>query len=100
VRPAPSGSDGAPTNSVATDTIAIFESDAGWNASGTPEQMLPATPRHLGGDNFGHADGSVYWVSRLGAVAGAEQPSVFNSTVPGERTKGPAGRLPAGARSP
>jgi len=72
---------GAPANSVAADTVAIFESDAGWNASGTPEQMLPAKPRHLGGDNFGYADGSAQWMPRPGFAVGA-------------------GRAPAGARSP
>jgi hypothetical protein len=43
--------------------VAIFESDGGWNAHGGQE-LLPATPRHRGGDNFGFADGRVRWVKR------------------------------------
>jgi len=44
-------------------TLAIFESDAGWNAVGGP-QLLPDEPRHFGGDNYGFADGSVRWLPR------------------------------------
>jgi prepilin-type processing-associated H-X9-DG protein len=53
-------------------TIAIFESDAGWNASGGPE-LLAARPRHSGKDNFGFADGHVkiYW--RGSSIAEEEQ---------------------------
>ncbi len=46
------------------DTVAIFESDAGWNAAGIPQQLLPSQPRHLGGDNFGYLDGHARWKSR------------------------------------
>ena len=43
--------------------VSLFESDAGWNAAGGPE-LLPDEPRHLGGDNYGFADGHVEWLSR------------------------------------
>jgi prepilin-type processing-associated H-X9-DG protein len=43
--------------------IAIFESNAGWNAHGGPE-LLVTEPRHLGGDNWAFADGHVRWISR------------------------------------
>jgi prepilin-type processing-associated H-X9-DG protein len=43
--------------------VAFFESDAGWNAAGGPE-LLPAEPRHLGGDNYAFADGHVIWLPR------------------------------------
>jgi len=43
--------------------IAIFESGSGWDAAGGPE-LLPDFPRHLGGDNYGFADGSVKWLPR------------------------------------
>ena len=45
-------------------TVAIFESDLGWNASGLPQDILPSEPRHLGGDNYGYLDGHAQWVSR------------------------------------
>lgn len=44
-------------------TIVIFESDAGWNASGGRE-LLPDEPRHEMGDNYGFADGSARWMER------------------------------------
>jgi len=43
--------------------ISIFESDAGWNAAGGKE-LLPRTPRHLGGDNYGFVDGHATWFPR------------------------------------
>jgi len=46
------------------DTVAIFESDRGWNAAGLPEHLLTPEPRHLGGDNFGYLDGHAVWRSR------------------------------------
>jgi hypothetical protein len=49
--------------SVAPMLVAIFESDAGWNAAGGPE-LLPPKPRHLGGDNYVLADGHVIWLAR------------------------------------
>ena len=50
-------------------TIAIFESDVGWNASGLPQDLLPAEPRHLGGDNFAFLDGHVQWIARGSPLA-------------------------------
>ncbi len=44
-------------------TIAIFESNKDWNASGGWE-LLPKEPRHLGGDNYALADGSAKWIRR------------------------------------
>lgn len=46
-------------------TVLVFESDtgSGWDASGGPE-LLPEDPRHLGGDNYGFADGHVQWLPR------------------------------------
>jgi len=49
--------------------IAIFESNAGGNAHGGPE-LLVKEPRHLGGDNWGFADGHVSWVSRSDMAKG------------------------------
>jgi prepilin-type processing-associated H-X9-DG protein len=43
--------------------VLFFESDAGWNAHGGPE-LLPAEPRHFGGDNVAYADGHARWLSR------------------------------------
>jgi hypothetical protein len=43
--------------------VVVFESDSGWNAVGGPE-LLPKEPRHLGGDDYGFADGSVRWYPR------------------------------------
>jgi prepilin-type processing-associated H-X9-DG protein len=43
--------------------LSIFESDAGWNAAGGKE-LLPRTPRHLGGDNYGFVDGHARWFTR------------------------------------
>ena len=44
---------------VPSDTVVLFESDAGWNASGGVELMI-TQPRH--GDRWvvGYADGSVH----------------------------------------
>jgi prepilin-type processing-associated H-X9-DG protein len=44
-------------------TVAIFESDIGWNAAGDARH-LPAAPRHLEGDNYAFADGHAQWISR------------------------------------
>jgi len=44
-------------------TIALFESDRGWNAVGGWD-LLTARPRHLGGDSFGYLDGHSDWVVR------------------------------------
>jgi hypothetical protein len=43
--------------------IALFESNAGWNAHGGKE-LLVKEPRHLRGDYYGFADGHVTWMSR------------------------------------
>lgn len=51
-------------------TVAIFESDLGWNASGLPQDLLPSEPRHLGGENYGYLDGHAQWVPR-GAPPGS-----------------------------
>lgn len=50
-------------------TVMIFESDAGWNASGGKEIMI-ATPRHANRFNVGLADGSVmqYTAAQLAAL--------------------------------
>ncbi len=45
------------------DTVAVFEGDAGWSASGGPE-LLPREPRHLGGDTYAFADGHAAWLGR------------------------------------
>ncbi len=45
------------------DLVVLLESDAGEGATGGPE-LLPDTPRHLGGDNYGFADGHVQWLPR------------------------------------
>jgi prepilin-type processing-associated H-X9-DG protein len=52
-------------------TVLIFECDRGWNAAGGPD-LLSAEPRHLGGDNFGYADGHAEWLIR-GSTAAREQ---------------------------
>ena len=52
-------------------TVVIYESDAGWNAAGGPE-LLPAEARHLGGENYGFADGHVAWMDRSRTRPGEE----------------------------
>jgi hypothetical protein len=47
----------------AAETVVIFESDQGWNAAGGPE-LLPDEPRHMSGDIYAFADGSVRWLHR------------------------------------
>jgi len=44
-------------------TVAIFESDLGWNAAGGPG-MLPKRPRHDNDDTYGFADGHVRFLLR------------------------------------
>ncbi len=44
-------------------TIALFESDGGWNAHGGRE-LLTDFPRHMGGDNIGLSDGYARWFLR------------------------------------
>ena len=46
-----------------SQVVVIFESDRGWNAAGGSE-LLPDEPRHLGGDNYGFADGHAEWLPR------------------------------------
>lgn len=43
------------------DTVLLFESDAGWNAAGGRELLVPE-PRHLDGYNFVFCDGRIRWV--------------------------------------
>ncbi len=43
--------------------LSIFESDAG-NASVDGKELLPASPRHMGGDNVGFLDGHAKWWRR------------------------------------
>jgi prepilin-type processing-associated H-X9-DG protein len=43
--------------------VSIFESNAGWNAAGDWGLLVPE-PRHLGGDNYGYADGHAAWEVR------------------------------------
>ena len=44
-------------------TVAVFESDAGWNAAGGPE-LLPDVPRHFHADYYVFADGRVALLPR------------------------------------
>ena len=44
-------------------TVAVFESDAGWNATGGPE-LLPNVPRHHHSDYYAFADGRVALLPR------------------------------------
>ena len=46
--------------------VAIFESDAGWNAHGG-RKLLPEKPRYMGGDCYGFLDGHAKWFERGGA---------------------------------
>jgi len=57
--------DGLDMSKVNPQTVMIFESDAGWNANGGPEQMIPHA-RHKHGREFvvAFADGSVQAVSQ------------------------------------
>jgi hypothetical protein len=50
-------------------TVALFESDRGWNAAGDQSLLCPK-PRHLRGDNWGFADGHAKWYARGGTPAG------------------------------
>lgn len=47
-----------------SEVIAIFESDAGWNAFGGPE-LLPSEPRHFGGEYVGLVSSAAGWKRRL-----------------------------------
>jgi hypothetical protein len=51
------------------NTVVVFESDVGWGAAGGPE-LLPNTPRHLTGDNYGFTDGSARWIARRSRETG------------------------------
>jgi hypothetical protein len=57
-------------------TVAVFESDAGWNAAGGSE-LLPDQPRHFTGDCYIAVDGHATWVPRKGPPDGpwAKEPS-------------------------
>jgi len=44
-------------------TVAIFESDQGWNAAGGAA-LLTKKPRHIGGDHYATPDGWVRWHDR------------------------------------
>jgi prepilin-type processing-associated H-X9-DG protein len=61
---------GQPDFPGAASRMILFESDRGWNASGGLE-LLPREPRHIGGDNYGFADGHAKWVSRRSALSEA-----------------------------
>jgi hypothetical protein len=50
-------------------TVALFESDHGWNAAGD-QSLLCGKPRHLRGDNWGFADGHARWYRRGDTPAG------------------------------
>jgi uncharacterized protein (DUF983 family) len=56
------------------DTVLVFESDQGWNASGDIS-ALPAQPRHNRGDNYGFGDGHAKWVARDEASSLGWEPS-------------------------
>jgi hypothetical protein len=43
--------------------IVVFETDAGGSPAGGPD-LLPARPRHSGGDVYGFADGHSQWLPR------------------------------------
>lgn len=51
-----------------SQTVAVFESDKGWNAAGGPESVAKM-PRHFGGDDLGFADGHAGWVTRQALLA-------------------------------
>jgi hypothetical protein len=58
----------------ADKTISVFESDSGWNAHGGSD-LLPYYPRHVTGDNYGFADGSVRWWARKSkTISGRPEP--------------------------
>jgi len=54
---------GSTAQALGEDTIVLFESDRGWNATGGPA-LLPEKPRHMGGDEYAFASGSVGHVPR------------------------------------
>jgi hypothetical protein len=71
-------------------TIALFESDRGWDAAGD-ESLMCAKPRHLGGDNWGYADGHAQWWPR------GQGPATPNAGAP---PPSPPPSSPAGAPRP
>jgi hypothetical protein len=91
---------GAPAKSVTPDTVVIFESDVGWNASGSPQAMMPAKPRHLRGDVFGYADGSAHWRPRLGSPSSATGAKPSGGARPSPTRRGSAARGGSDAESP
>jgi hypothetical protein len=70
---------------VPENTVAIFESDRGWNAHGGAE-LLPKAPRHYHhGDVYGFADGRARWRSRRPAPsAQAGERPLWNLVATGE----------------
>jgi len=70
---------------VPENTVAIFESDRGWNAHGGAE-LLPRAPRHYHhGDVYGFADGRARWRSRRPAPsAPAGERPLWNLVATGE----------------
>jgi prepilin-type processing-associated H-X9-DG protein len=50
------------------NTVAVFESDRGYPSAGG-RSLLPAQPRHLGGDNYGFVDGHAAWLNREKAMS-------------------------------
>jgi hypothetical protein len=77
----------------AEDLVLLFESDAGWNAAGGPE-LLPALPRHHGGERVFYVGGSGGWQARLHAKGPGDSTSVTRSYYhvrPEEWLKGYAG---------
>lgn len=45
------------------NAVAVLERGCGVALSGGPA-LLPDEPRHLGGDNYGFADGHAQWIER------------------------------------
>jgi len=54
---------GLRTEEIGTPVVLLFESDAGWNAAGGPE-LMPAQPRHFGGDRVGMTDWTANYKAR------------------------------------
>jgi len=67
-------------------TVAIFESDQGWNAAGGAD-LLVKEPRHIGGDHYATPDGGVRWLNRIQAPDFHWQP-ILRSGVTETRSSG------------
>ena len=82
---------GLRTEEIGTPVVLLFESDAGWNAAGGPE-LMPAEPRHFGGDRVGMTDWSTNYRARAYERAGLTRRWLKKYAILGPSAWAPRGR--------